>query len=210
MNLTALQKYRYWVRVQSALEMAGAPTELATSLLQKIDTLPEDHQELFYHAEPLDVAKDLSGIERWSDEQVRAYIEQSRRETNTDHDLGVMLRRFETELSRERLLVEVEQTWKEPTQGEIQSRELVRIVRDIGKMEAEKRYTRLGLLIAEIVGVAGLAISIALAVTSLIAVIPAIIFSTLTSIITVLLLIVSPKWLKTSIRDGKPISKSSK
>jgi hypothetical protein len=190
--------------------MAGAPTELATSLLQKIDTLPEDHQELFYHAEPLDVAKDLSGIERWSDEQVRAYIEQSRRETNTDHDLGVMLRRFETELSRERLLVEVEQTWKEPTQGEIQSRELVRIVRDIGKMEAEKRYTRLGLLIAEIVGVAGLAISIALAVTSLIAVIPAIIFSTLTSIITVLLLIVSPKWLKTSIRDGKPISKSSK
>lgn len=75
--LATSQKQSYWERVQAALEIAGAPNELADSLRQKVESLPKDQQELFYHAEPLDVARDLSGVERWSDEQVRAYLEQS-------------------------------------------------------------------------------------------------------------------------------------
>ena len=85
--LATPQKQSYWERVQVALEIAGAPIELADSLLQKVEGLPEDQQELFYHAEPLDVARDLSGVERWSDEQVRAYLEQSSREIKSNDQL---------------------------------------------------------------------------------------------------------------------------
>jgi hypothetical protein len=87
MMLATSQKQRYWELVQGALKMAGAPIALAASLQYRIDNLPEDQQELFYHAEPLDVAKDLSGIERWSDEQIRAYIEQSSRASQANHEL---------------------------------------------------------------------------------------------------------------------------
>lgn len=78
MSLTASQKQSYWERVEGALEIAGARPELAANLMPDIESLPEDQQELFYHPEPLDVAKDLSGVERWSNEQIRAYIEQSK------------------------------------------------------------------------------------------------------------------------------------
>jgi hypothetical protein len=86
-QLTASQKASYWRRVQGALKLAGAPTELALELVLEVDRLPDAQQELFYHAEPLDVARDLSGVERWSDEQVRAYIEQSSRESKSNVEL---------------------------------------------------------------------------------------------------------------------------
>lgn len=207
MSLTASQKQSYWKRVEGALEIAGAPTELAASLLPEIESLPEDQQELFYHAEPLDVARDLSGVKRWSDEQVRAYLEQSRPETKANDELAIsprIDRRYEEEVMR---AIYTDLVTKTPGQAPIQPQELLRL---IGKMEAEKRLTKLGLVIAEIVGLAGLAISIFLAVTGLVAVIPAIILTVLTSIITLLLFTLSPKWIHVSLLDAKTNRKNSK
>ena len=163
MSLTASQKQSYWQRVEGALEIAGAPTELAASLLPEIESLPEDQQELFYHAEPLDVARDLSGVKRWSDEQVRAYIEQSKTLRGIDE--------------------------KRPVKEELER-----------TMKANKRYV--GLLIAKIVVLAGLAASSALAFIGLIAVIPGLILSILILIITLLLFTLSTRVTNISIQFG--------
>lgn len=108
MSLTAAQKESYWERVQSALEIAGAPAELADSLVQKVGSLPEVQQQLFYHAEPLDVARDLSGVERWSDEQVHTYVEQSRRESEANERLAISRRLEELKLNYPALELPVE------------------------------------------------------------------------------------------------------
>ena len=75
MILTQHDKNNYWKQVQAALEIVGARPELAHELLTDVNNLPERQQELFYHAEPIDIARDLSGIEQWTDQQIRIYVE---------------------------------------------------------------------------------------------------------------------------------------
>jgi len=65
---------RYWEAVEMALEVLEAPRELAFRFRERLETLHPGPQELFYHAEPLDVAKDLAGREACTEAEADAYI----------------------------------------------------------------------------------------------------------------------------------------
>jgi hypothetical protein len=66
-------KDEYWRVVERTLEnvFSGNPTD-AHRLRQGIDTLSDEEQLLFYHAEPLDVAADLADVTP-SSAQVQQY-----------------------------------------------------------------------------------------------------------------------------------------
>jgi hypothetical protein len=68
------QKRRYWGRVEAALRIYDAPRRLSSDLRKEIENLSPFQQELFYHAEPLDIATDLAGIEQRSDHVLEAYL----------------------------------------------------------------------------------------------------------------------------------------
>lgn len=67
-------KDRYWQAVEAALDGLGVPREFALRLRQRLESLNPRPQELFYHAEPLDVAKDLAGREACTEAQIDAYV----------------------------------------------------------------------------------------------------------------------------------------
>lgn len=67
-------KDRYWEAVEVALDVLEAPRELAFRFRERLESLHAGPQELFYHAEPLDVAKDLAGREACTEAQIDAYV----------------------------------------------------------------------------------------------------------------------------------------
>lgn len=70
-----IQKQLYWNCVSEAFRIVNSSEYVVENLRSQIERLPERKQELFYHAEPLDVAKDLSGIYKWTEEQLNKYRE---------------------------------------------------------------------------------------------------------------------------------------
>lgn len=184
-EITASQKQTYWQRVQDALAIAGAPNELAESLVQEVENLSRDQQELFYHAEPLDVAKDLSGVERWSDEQVRTYIEHSSRAGRSTEQLAeVSLPSELSSAERIELVRAVLQDEVIANRKQSQPKEPLPLVENV---ELERLPLHLGLLLSGIFGVAGIAVIIALAIIGLIDIKPAVLLSILTTIVTLAL-----------------------
>lgn len=71
----------YWQGVERALDLLdeASRAEAARRLRREVEALPSDARELFYHAEPLDVAKDLAGLRECSEEQMREYLEKVQR-----------------------------------------------------------------------------------------------------------------------------------
>lgn len=67
-------KDRYWEAVELALDVLEAPRDLAFRFRERLESLHAGPQELFYHAEPLDVAKDLAGREACTEAQIDAYV----------------------------------------------------------------------------------------------------------------------------------------
>jgi hypothetical protein len=63
-------KARYWHTVGVMLADLGVPAERARTLRASIDNMPEATQALFYHAAPLDVLRDLTGVDTWTPEMV--------------------------------------------------------------------------------------------------------------------------------------------
>jgi hypothetical protein len=184
-QLTASQKQSYWERVQYALKMAGASNELAESLVHEIEHLPEEQQDLFYHAEPLDVARDLSGIERWSAEQVRDYIETSR--TRTNEELVKIPREPGQPGSHKTEWVGTSPRapeTKTTTDDQVQQQPPTTTNDEVAE---EQQHTGLGLLASGVFGLVGITIIIALAAIGLISLTSAIILSILTLVVALVL-----------------------
>jgi hypothetical protein len=72
-NTVYPRRDEYWRVVERTLDNVfnGNPTN-ARRLRQEIDTLSDDEQLIFYHAEPLDVAADLADVTP-SSAQVQQY-----------------------------------------------------------------------------------------------------------------------------------------
>jgi hypothetical protein len=72
-NTVYPRKDEYWRVVERTLDNVfnGNPAD-ARRLRQEIDTLSDDEQLIFYHAEPLDVAADLADVTP-SSTQVQQY-----------------------------------------------------------------------------------------------------------------------------------------
>jgi hypothetical protein len=68
-------KKRYWQSVALALELLSRRTDRVSVLRKKIENLPLDAQELFFHEEPFEVARILAGGEAATKRQIRDYIE---------------------------------------------------------------------------------------------------------------------------------------
>lgn len=68
-------KMEYWELVEKTLAMLGEGPELARELREDIKKMTAFQQELFYHAEPLDIAGDLCGITRWSQQDIERYLD---------------------------------------------------------------------------------------------------------------------------------------
>ena len=65
---------KYWELVKKTLdEVFQKDTGSADDLRRDVWTSPPDEQWQFYHAEPLDVAADLAGIEEITEEDVQDY-----------------------------------------------------------------------------------------------------------------------------------------
>lgn len=73
-------KDRYWQAVEAALDVLGVPRESASRLRQRLESLDPrpGPQELFYHAEPLDVARDLAGRAACTEAEIDAYLSRER------------------------------------------------------------------------------------------------------------------------------------
>ena len=71
----------YWEGVERALDVLACSREAARGLRREVERLPRDAQELFYHAEPLDVARDLAGLREYSQVHVREYLTKVQRDT---------------------------------------------------------------------------------------------------------------------------------
>ena len=84
--MTEPDKTTYWQRVETALEIIGVRPDLALELRRDVNNLSERQQELFYHAEPLDIARDISGITQLSSEQLERYLELQKEPTKIQPD----------------------------------------------------------------------------------------------------------------------------
>ena len=84
--MTEPDKTTYWQRVETALEIVGVRPDLARELRRDVNDLSERQQELFYHAEPLDIARDISGITQLSSEELEQYLELQKEPTNIQPD----------------------------------------------------------------------------------------------------------------------------
>lgn len=84
--MTEPDKTTYWQRVETALEIVGVSPDLASEIRRDVNNLSERQQELFYHAEPLDIARDISGITQLSSEQLERYLELQKEPTNIQPD----------------------------------------------------------------------------------------------------------------------------
>jgi hypothetical protein len=77
--LDQAHKDQYWKAVELALEVFGKSTELARQYRKEIEeTAPPSQEELVYHTEPIDIAKDLAGRRTINDKQLKAYLRKLR------------------------------------------------------------------------------------------------------------------------------------
>jgi hypothetical protein len=67
---TIWDKARYWHTVGAMLHDLGVPAERGRTLRASIESMPEATQALFYHAAPVDVVRDLTGVDTWTPEMV--------------------------------------------------------------------------------------------------------------------------------------------
>jgi len=74
-------KEMYWQTVGRALDaLIGAPAiDAARGLRTALEALPPEAQEIFYHSEPLEVAKDLAGLRACTPDQTRDYLDKVQR-----------------------------------------------------------------------------------------------------------------------------------
>ena len=74
MQITIDEKKEYWDRVRDSLKIIGSENVSIEKLRMEIQALPVDDQILFYHSEPIDIAKDLARLTHLNPGHDLAYL----------------------------------------------------------------------------------------------------------------------------------------